>query len=164
MRTPWIQILAWATIAVWLLTLLQQLAFLGHALQPQFIYDPRIGVFARHYALSSSLYVITFTLAGCGLAVCVLRSRAPWASVLLFVLSGIALWHFYVAGLSMHFRPPSGDGSFRGALASYQRLLSARLWFQPIWFDLPRAAFFAASILLWPIIYFRTQRAYTPFT
>ena len=155
---------AWATIVVWLLTLVQQVAFLTHALQPQFIHDPRIGVFALHYALSSSLYVITFTLAGCALAVCVLGSRAPWAFVLLFALSGIALWHFYVAGLSVHFGPPFGDGSFRGALASYQRFLSARLWFQPIWFDFPRAAFFAASILLWPIIYYRTQRAFTPFT
>jgi hypothetical protein len=116
------------TALFWLIALVQQAIWLPHALQPRFTHDARIGAFASHYALTSSIRLLLFVVAAGVLVFCVYRGRRAWAAAALSVLFALAFWQFFLAGLSLFFRPPFGDGSLHGAALGYLRFHSAGLW------------------------------------
>ena len=116
------------TAAFWLIILIQQAAWIPHALQPRFTQDPLIGRFAKSYAVTSSIKIVLLAAITGALAFYVYRSRRPWAAAALCVLSAVAFWQVFLAGLPIFFRPPLGDGSFHGALLAYARFHSAGLW------------------------------------
>ena len=116
------------TACFWLVVVIQQLAWIPHAMQPRFTDDPLIGGFARSYVVTSSLQILLFAVIAAILAVYVYRSRRAWAAVALCVLFVLAFWQYFLVGLPLFFRAPLGDGSLHGALVGYVRFHSTGLW------------------------------------
>jgi hypothetical protein len=145
------------TACFWLVVVIQQIAWIPHAIQPRFRQDPIIGQFARSYVITSSLQIVLFVSAATALCVYFYRSRRQWAAAGLCLLFILAFWQYFVAGLSLFFRPPMGDGSFHSAVVSYLRFHSTGLWLH-----LTKLFLILGSFALWLTAFSHTPRVGQP--
>jgi hypothetical protein len=152
MRLPRVALILSALF--WLIVLVQQILWLPHALQPRFTHDPRIGAFASRYVFTSSLQILLFfTVAGV-LAFYVRSTRRAWPAAALCLLFAVALWRYFLTGLSLFFRPPFGDGSLHGAALGYLRFHSTGMWLHVI-----KLVLVVSSFALWAIAAYNVSYA-----
>ncbi|MGI8603708.1 MAG: hypothetical protein ACR2OZ_12015 [Verrucomicrobiales bacterium] len=141
------------TSAFWLFMLWQQSAFVLHSLQspPD---HPTVARFAQRYIVTSSAELAAFLFAALAFGTLLYWLRASWAAAALTLISILAVWRYFLAGTSILFRPPLGDGTLGGAFAAQSRLVSER-WFS---FSVQTVLLFAL-VILWVICFCRLYAA-----
>jgi hypothetical protein len=145
------------TASFWLVVVIQQIAWIPHALEPRFTRDPLIAHFARSYVITSSLQILLFVGIATVLCIYFYRSQRQWAAAGLCILFILAFWQYFVVGLSLFFRPPMGDGSFHSAVASYLRFHSTGLGLH-----LTKLFLVLGSFVFWLTALSRTPRVVQP--
>jgi hypothetical protein len=145
------------TACFWLIVVIQQIAWIPHAMLPRFTEDPLIGHFARSYVVTSSLRIFLFVVIAAALSIWFYRSQRRWLAAALCILFICALWQYFIVGLPLFFRPPMGDGSFHGAVVGFVRFRSTGLWL-----DFAKLFLVLGSFILWLIVFSRTPDVARP--
>lgn len=110
--------------------------------------DERIRAFAEKYRVTSSVHLLAFMLAGIALSVWAWLRRSAFAAAAMACLMGAALWWMYLAGSSIYFRPPLGDGTFGKALHSWLHIQSSQLpW------HLCKLVFLVSAVPAWLFVF-----------
>jgi hypothetical protein len=110
--------------------------------------------FAQRYRVTASLELFAFVAASLTLsAVMWLRPRR-WVALGLACIAIIFLYWMYLAGLSVLFHPPVGDGSFAGALRGWWH-------FNGNWWLL-RLPLLLSCVVAWLVIYARLSKPTAP--
>lgn len=137
----------------WLFMLWQQGTFVLRTIQspPD---HPTVARFAQRYIVTSSAELAAFLAAVLVFGALLYTRRAASAAAGLALVSCIALWRYFFAGMEVLFRPPLGDGTIGGAVSAQLRLASER-WFT---FSIQTVLLFAL-VFLWVICFRRLYAA-----
>ena len=108
------------TVAFWLFMFLRQIFTIWRTVTIDI--DPLLQSFAYRFAITSSALLFAYIASAALLTAFVWTRRSRWAAVGLCFLFAAAVWQYLLAGTSILFQPPLGDGSFSGALSAQRRI------------------------------------------
>lgn len=116
---------------------------------------PTVNAFAHRYAITSSIQLLVLVGIAAVLTIAVLLFRSALAAAGLAALSAFAVWHYFLAGSSVFFRPPLGDGSWSRALSLYYTLHERLLFLHIL-----QGIALVALLILWPLCASRLRHAH----
>lgn len=148
-RIKWISL---ANAVFWALMLVQ-IPLLWNVALPEPGPD-HVREFAQRYRVTESLELLAFVGASLALSVVMWLRPRNWAALGLGCIAAIFLYRMYIASLSVFFNPPTGDGSFMGALQGWWHF-NGNLW-------LLRLPLLLSCIVAWLVIYARLSRQPAP--
>jgi hypothetical protein len=141
------------TSAFWLFMIWQQCAAVLHIIQSPPA-NRTVARFAQDYIVTSSRELAAFLLAVLIFGALLCWRRAAWAAAALALVSGLAVWRYFFAGMSVLFRPPFGDGTIGGAVSAQLRLVSERSFAYSV-----QTVLLFALVFLWVICFYRLHAA-----
>jgi hypothetical protein len=139
-RIKWISV---ANAIFWAL-LLVQIPLLWSIPLPESGPD-HVREFAQHYRVTASLELCAFVVASLALSVAMWVRPRRWVALGLGCIAVIFLYRMHLAGVSVLFRPPAGDGSLVGAMRGWWQ-------FNGNWW-LIRLPLLLTCIVAWFVIY-----------
>lgn len=140
------QHLKWVSIAnaVFWALLLIQIPLLWNVALPEPGPD-HVREFAQHYRITASLELSAFVAASITFSALMWLRPRRWVALVLACIAVLFFYRMNLAGLSVLFRPPAGDGSVLGAMRSWWQ-------FNGNWW-LVRLPLLLTCIIAWFVIY-----------
>lgn len=109
--------------------------------------------FAQRYRVTASLELVAFVGAGLALSIVMWRRPKRWVALGLCCIALLFFYRMHLAGLSVLFRPPVGDGSLMGALRGWWH-------FNGNWWLL-RLPLLLSFIVVWLVVYVQLSKQHS---